>query len=337
MESPLRFQLVVAVLAIGGALSIADSDEPAVARPVLTFQDPEISESSGLVDLGDSVLTVNDSGSGPVLHLVAKGSGLTVGRTTYTDDDVVDVEALAPGPDGTVWVGDIGDNGGNRMRVSAYAVPAPTPGDRTVGSTRYDLAYRGGPRDAEALLVHPLTGRLYVVSKGVFGGQVFAAPRTLRTDRVNVLRPVAQVGGMVTDGAFLGDGRHLLLRSYGDVTLYAADGWESLATMRLPQQRQGEGLAATGTADRVLISTEGVRTDVLSVPYAEELRTALDAAPAASPGPATAEPAHPAAPGAADEDGPTAGVVAGVAAAVLVAAFGVPALLRWRRQSRSTT
>ena len=32
------------------------------------------------------------------------------------------------------------------------------------------LSYRDGPRDAETLLVHPTTGRVYVVSKSLLGG-----------------------------------------------------------------------------------------------------------------------------------------------------------------------
>jgi hypothetical protein len=331
MESPLRFQVVVAVLAISAVLVVADRDSPPVTEPVLTFADAEIDESSGLVDLGDTVLTVNDSGAGPVLHVVDKGTGKTVGRTTYTTDDVVDVEALSPGVDGTVLVGDIGDNSHSRMFVSVYELAAPGPGDRTVSARRYDLVYRGGPRDAEALLVHPGTGRLYVVSKGLFGGQVFRAPPRLSSERVNVLRPVARTAGMVTDGAFFADGRHAVLRSYGKATLYRTTPWESLVSMPLPQQPQGEGLAMTASAERVLVSTEGRHTKVLSVPLSEEMLTELAREPAGPPAAAGS-------PASESSTELSTGVVAGVVVVVLAAAVGVPLLLRrLRSQRRSTT
>jgi hypothetical protein len=329
MESPLRFQVVVAVLAIAAALVFVDRDTPPVTEPVLTFADAEIDESSGLVDLGDTVLTVNDSGSGPVLHVVDRETGRTVGRTTYTSDDVVDVEALSPGLDGTVLVGDIGDNRHARMYVSVYELPAPTPGDRTVSARRYDLAYQGGPRDAEALLVHPVTGRLYVVSKGLFGGQVFQAPPRLSTDRVNVLRPIGPTGGMITDGAFFPDGRNAVLRSYGKAFLYDTDPWESVTSMPLPRQQQGEGLAMTRAADRVLVSTEGRHTRVLSVPLSEEILTEVAKTPSESPAAPTASSPT------GSSDRLSTGVVAGVAVAVVAAVIGGLVVRAARRRSRS--
>jgi MYXO-CTERM domain-containing protein len=331
MEKPLRFQLVVATLAIGGAVLVtADTPDPS---PAFAFQDPAIDESSGLVDAGSTVLTVNDSGSGPQIYVVDKETGETVGTTTYTTDEVVDVEALAPGPDGTVWVGDIGDNGARRMTVAVYEVPAPEPGDRTVAATRYDLAYQGGPRDAEALLVHPRTGRLHVVSKGLLGGQILAAPAILRTDEVNVLRPVGGAPGRVTDGTFFPDGRHVLLRTYSTVAVHDARTWKSEVGAELPDQQQGEGLAMLPSAREVLISTEGENSDVLMVPLSRELRDAV-ALPERAEGaaPASAEPSvQP------PDDGPGTGQVVGVTAGGVAAAAAV--LLLWwrRRQSRSTT
>jgi MYXO-CTERM domain-containing protein len=332
MEKPLRFQLVVATLAIGGAL--AATADPPRPSPAFTFEDPSIDESSGLVDSGSSVLTVNDSGSEPEIYVVDKTTGETVGRTTYTTDEVVDVEALAPGGDGTVWVGDIGDNGARRLSVAVYQVPGVGPGDRTAEATRYDLAYRGGPRDAEALLVHPRTGRLHVVSKGLLGGQVFVAPRTLRTDAVNVLRPVGGAPGLVTDGAFFPDGRHVLLRTYSTMAVRDARSWESEAGAELPDQQQGEGLAMLPSGRRVLVSTEGANSDVLTVPLGGELLDAV-APPTRAEAPARGPSAGP--PARFDDSAGTGQVVGGTAAGV--AAAGVVLLLwrRRRRQSRSTT
>jgi hypothetical protein len=152
---------------------------------------------------------------------------------------------------------------------------------------RFDLAYRDGPHDAEALLVHPTTGRLFIVTKGLLGGRVYAAPA--RLSEVSVLRPVGEAGGLVTDGAFTPDGRHVLLRSYSTLTVYATDGWRSVASQRLPDQPQGEGLAlpADGPLDHVLVSTEGTRSAVLAVPLSRDVRAALAGTPSGSPSAAT--------------------------------------------------
>jgi hypothetical protein len=332
MEKPLRFQLVVATFAIGGAV-LATSDTPSPS-PAFAFQDPAIDESSGLVDAGSTVLTVNDSGSGPQIYVVDKATGETVGTTTYTTDEVVDVEALAPGPDGSAWVGDIGDNGARRMTVAVYEVPAPGPGETTVEATRYDLAYKSGPRDAEALLVDPRTGRLYVVSKGLFSGQLYAAPATLRTDAVNVLRPVGGAPGMVTDGAFFPDGRHVLLRTYSTIAVHDAGTWESEVGAELPDQQQGEGLAMLPSGREVLVSTEGANSDVLTVSLGGKLLDAAAPPEKASLAADTVEPSvqQP-------DDGPSTGQVVGVTAVGAAAVVAVLFLWRGRRtrQSRSTT
>ena len=135
------------------------------------FADPSITESSGLVDAGSVVYTMNDSGAGPLLYAVDPRSGETTRTTTYSSSEVVDVEALAPAPDGDVWVADIGDNAAGRASVGLYRV-RPGGGD----APRVELTYPDGPRDAETLLVHPVSGRAFVVSKSVFGGVVYAVP-----------------------------------------------------------------------------------------------------------------------------------------------------------------
>lgn len=259
-------------------------------RVLFTFADRAVTESSGLVDAGDTVHTVNDSGSDAELFSVDAATGETVRVTRYADE-VDDVEALAPAPAGDVWVGDIGDNLERRDEVWAHRV---TPG-RSATAPRYGLRYPGGPRDAETLLAHPRTGRLFVVTKTVFGGAVLAAPRRLVAGEVHRLRPFARVPGLLTDGTFLPDGEHVLLRGYGAATLLTFPAFEVVGTFPLPRQRQGEGLSV-GRDGRILISSEGVGEEVLEVELPRELVAAMagtstgpDATPSALP-PAEHEP-----------------------------------------------
>lgn len=249
------------------------------SQVLFTFDDPEIAESSGLVDRGDVVYTINDSGSGPVLYGVDPGNGRTTSRTTYSSDEVVDVEALAPGRDGTVWVGDIGDNGAARDSVALYRA---RPGSSA--STRLDLTYPDGPRDAEALLAHPRTGRLFVVSKSVFGGTVYAVRPGARPGSTTRMRTFAQVPGLVTDGAFLSDGKHVVLRGYGTATVFTFPDFRPTGTVDLPDQRQGEAVSV-GRDGRVLLATEGVGTDVLQVRLPARLTADPTPSPTASPSP----------------------------------------------------
>lgn len=257
--------LAIAVVALpfllGAALRATDPHGVEAFR----FGDSAIDESSGLVVLSTGqVVTANDSGDTARVFTVDPGSGETT-RTTTWPGDAVDIEALAPAPGGrAVWVGDIGDNDEDRDTVQVTHLPLD--GDT---ATTYDLVYPGGSRhDAEALLADPITGRLHVVTKGLFGGAVMAAPHPLRADRPNRLRQVGTAGSLVTDGAFLPGAGAVVLRSYDRAWVVSADSWETLVAWRLPRQEQGEGLAVdtTGPMPTLLLSSEGASAEVLREP-----------------------------------------------------------------------
>lgn len=265
------------------AIGLAMGAEPGEGRVVLSFADPEIVESSGLVAAGDRVWTVNDSGDIGRVFTVDTATGRTVG-TTYWADGPRDVEALAPAGPGRVWVGDIGDNTASRDSIQVTRVPVGD-GDRTVDEETIDLVYPDGPRDAEALLVDPTTGRLHVVTKGVFSGEVYAAPPEMADDAPNELGLEGQVVGLVTDGAFFPDGRHIVLRTYSRATVYTFPELESVGAWDLPLQPQGEGLAVTPDG-RLLISSEGAGAEVLAVRVPARIERAM-AGPGATPSPTT--------------------------------------------------
>ena len=244
----------------GPALPGADRD--------FAFSDPAIVESSGLVVRDGLFVTVNDSGdSGRVF--VVDGSGRTVGTTSWAGEPT-DIEALAPGPPGEVWVADIGDNAGERDSVEVLLVPYGR-GSQTVEPTSYTLVYPDGPHDAETLLADPVSGELLVVSKDVFGGTVYAAPQQLSTDRPNRLRAVAEAMPIATDGAFFPGGGRYVVRGYDSATIYTYPGHEPLTSFRLPPQPQGEGIAVAPDGT-VHVSSEGQ--------YAEVLRLDLPPLPA---------------------------------------------------------
>ncbi len=237
---------------------------------VLRFSDPEIVESSGLVlgadEQGGLLVTTNDSGDAGRVFAVDVRTGTTVGITSWPSDPV-DVEALAPAGHGHVWVADTGDNQGVRDSVEVLRVPV---GRRDVAAApdAYELAYPDGARDAEALVRHPLTGRLFVITKGVFAGTVYAAPPRLRSDRPNRLVEVGEAPGIVTDATFLPGGGGVVMRTYSRAHLVEFPSWQSVSSWELPEQDQGEGVAIE--RDRLLLSSEGARSQVLSVPLPPE-------------------------------------------------------------------
>jgi hypothetical protein len=270
----------------------------AAATVAFTFQDPRISESSGLASSSDPgiVYTHNDSGDAARFFAVDAATGRT--RTTYVLPDVQarDWEDMARGPDeqgrSSLWLGDIGDNNARRdlgLLVHRVREPEPTTRERvtTEPPTSFRLRYPDGPGDAEALLVHPRSGRLYVVTKPLSGGaRVYAAPERLDPDGPNLLDEVAAItlqgtgtaggpgiGGLaqllVTAGDIAPDGRHVALRTYTDLYEWPLRGEDVAAAFEgeptitpLPPTRQGEGLAYSSDGRSLLTSSEGERSPV---------------------------------------------------------------------------
>ncbi len=251
----------------GGAYATSDAQERA-----FVIKDPRIVESSGLASsatLPGVTWTVNDSdGLAQVYGLDRQGR--TVATLSLSGATARDWEAVSVGPRSGgrhwIWVGDIGDNLSTWPTVRVYRLAEPVEsGDRTVTWSAYDLRYPDGPRNAEALLVDPVTGRLFIVSKRVQGAAVYRLPRTLRTDRVNTLTRVAKAPPLVTDGAFAPDGT-LALRDY--LVAHVGDRWAARTIVPLPVLPQGESLTWTLDGSALLVGSEGFRSAVWRVPLA---------------------------------------------------------------------
>lgn len=259
------------------ALLLAVGPAPGAAVE-FSFADPAILESSGLVVDARSGLfvTTNDSGDGGRLFVVDPADGTTVGVTRWRSStgqaDPVDVEALAPAGPGEVWVADIGDNNGVRDSVRLVRVPVG-PGERDVVVDSYELAYPDGARDAESLLIDP-QGRVLVVTKGLFGGEMLRADQPLAADRPTALTRIGAALPIATDAAFFPDARHLIVRSYGSAAVYSYPSLKKIGDFGLPDQQQGEGIAVDAAGD-VFLSSEGEGSQVLRVRLPSGVRRAM--------------------------------------------------------------
>ncbi|GGD21174.1 hypothetical protein [Nocardioides daphniae] len=275
--STLRALAVTTVLAAPFVVGAASADEPPEGEAAFRVSDHRIVESSGLAwaDVDDDrwMVTVNDSGDAGQVFVLDPGSGDTVGVTTFAPTPS-DVEAVAPAGDDHVWVADIGDNLRRRDSITLTRVPVG-PGDRVADApeTR-TLRYPDRPRDAETLLAHPGTGQLYVITKGALEGRVMEVPAADAADPTT-LRDLGQVPAIITDGAFLPSGDHVMLRDYSRAYLLTYPGWEVVAEFELPRQPQGEGLTVLPEGE-VLISTEGRDRDVLRVDPPGDVAKAFD-------------------------------------------------------------
>ncbi|MEW2317524.1 WD40 repeat domain-containing protein [Streptomyces bauhiniae] len=235
-----------------------------------TIEDPRITESSGLAasHLHPGVYwTHNDSDDGPYLYAVDSRTGKTVATLTLRGiGSPRDVEAISIGPDNQIYVGDIGDNFHGRWPyVWIYRLPEPkTLKDQTVTATQYVVKYSDGPRDAESLVVHPKTGRVYIIDKNEDGGHLYEGPAQLSSSGANIFRPVAPVDLWATDAAFSPNGRQLAVRGYFGGISYDFNGGriKKLDRLNVPLQGQGESVSYSADGTKLMYGSEGAQSQV---------------------------------------------------------------------------
>jgi hypothetical protein len=134
--------------------------------------------------------------------------------------------AVGPCPTGScVYLGDIGDNSLKRTQYVVYRVTEPdtVPSDGSavpISFERFPFVFPDGPHNSETLLVHPATGRIFVVTK-VAGvqGTVYELPLPLQPDAVVTMVKrmdvsVPAMAGLITGGSFHPCSNRLLLRTY---------------------------------------------------------------------------------------------------------------------------
>ncbi|MEU2162152.1 WD40 repeat domain-containing protein [Streptomyces sp. NPDC019208] len=256
--------VAAAVLVLGTAVPAAADDSDG-----FTIKDPRITESSGLAAsrAHPGVYWTHNDQDEPRVFAVDSRTGRTVATVTLKGvGKPRDMEAISVGPDGDVYVGDIGDNAnGSWDHVWIYRFPEPrTLRDVTVHATQYTVQYADGPRNAEAMMVHPKTGRVYIASKNEDGGGLYEGPARLVTGGTNVFRRIGEVP-WVTDGAFSPDGRELVLRSYFSARGYAWRDGRLGADRHVsaPLQGQAESVTFTPDGSSLMFGTEGQQSEVL--------------------------------------------------------------------------
>jgi hypothetical protein len=246
--------------------------------------DPQITESSGIVasaTYNDVLYTHNDSGDVARFFAIDR-TCRTRATFVLTGVQARDWEDISRGPGNTLWLGDIGDNNSTRTKgILVHRVPEPGPAQGVVRlrAISYRLTYTDGPHDAEALLVHPRTGQLLVVTKGLTGATVYAAPLPLHAATPNVLERVGTVSvPEVTAGDISPDGTHVVLRNYTaayewDVTGDDIAGALTGESTRIPLPRSAQGEAITYSRDggSMIVTSEGVGAAVQEIARAAPL------------------------------------------------------------------
>ncbi len=189
----------------------------------------DITEASGIAASrknSDVLWTHNDSGGeNRLFALDTQGRHLGIYYLVGCENRDWEDMAVGPGPvEGQhyLYIGDIGDNQAvyDTYRIYRVMEPDVVVGQNPVmenldGAEAIAFRYPDGSRDAEALMVDPLTKDVYVISKEWNATVVYRAAYPQSTQEILTLErvtPLSQIG--IVAGDVSPDGSEILLKNY---------------------------------------------------------------------------------------------------------------------------
>ncbi|MFJ8689335.1 NHL repeat-containing protein [Micromonospora wenchangensis] len=258
-----RGSALLTTLLVVGTATVAVPDPARAATPatVCRIRDGRLTEISGMVATDSGFVMVNDSADeASRRRIFFLDTRCAVVRTVAYPSRPRDTEDLAVGPDGTVWVADIGDNDRTRSTVALWTL---SPGARR--PVLHRLTYPDGAHDAEALLLDG-AGRPVVVTKQGGSAGMYVPSGPLRAGATVPMNLAGQVRlpltttpnpysffgrRLVTGGATAPDGRSVVLRTYADAFEYDVTDGDVVAALTggtprivpLPDEPQGESVS----------------------------------------------------------------------------------------------
>lgn len=267
-------------------------------RPQVTgkIKSRDVTEASGIAASrcqNDVLWTHNDSGDGPyIFALNSKGDNLGTWKVPNAQN--IDWEDIAAVKDTAgqcyVYIGEIGDNKAKRHEHTVYRIREPIAGPATAGKTRDDavptenaqsvqFSYPDIDQDAETLIVHPVSGDIYVITKRISGPAGiyrikprFDLPTVQKAEKIGELSVPAIPNGFLTGGDISPDGRRVIICDYTRAYEYLLpetssdfdDIWKQTAEpVELGDRSTGEAVCYSGDGLTIIATSEGKSAPVI--------------------------------------------------------------------------
>mgnify|MGYP006288888233 CR=1 FL=1 len=249
--------LIVALLFLPVVPAFAEDHE------LCRFANDTLTEISGIATSTthkDIVWAHNDSGGGPYVYAVDIANCEIKAKLTLGSTDARDFEAIAVGKD-RIWLADIGDNLDSWSNVELLSFKEPTQlRDETITPRKYRFTYDDRPHNAEAIMVDPNTNQVWIITKQLAHGSLYALPNPLSTTHLNIATKLKRQGGLVTDASIAPDASTYVVRDYVNAKLYQGlpPGKKSDEIV-LPVQFQGEAITWTADSSALIVASERER------------------------------------------------------------------------------
>ncbi len=164
------------------------------------------------------------------------------------------LQAIASGRDDAgqpvLWIGDFGDAKEEYPFVRIYQIPEPSVKSQTVDVRAWRYRYPEGSRNTEALVVDALKPHLWVVTKELIGGAIYALPPLPPVGLGEVwttplvATQVAPTTDLITDAAMSNDNSRFVLRTLVTAEVFGGlPPGNSITTLNMPTEPQGSAIA----------------------------------------------------------------------------------------------
>lgn len=256
------------------ATSAAQTASPEILGHLATDKIREASGIASSLPLKGFYWTHNDSGNKPEVYLL-NNKGVLISTITLDGVSNRDWEDIAEGigpvkGKSYVYVGDIGDNAGIRKHIRIYRFPEPEkiPGEHeTVTPDVLTLKFPNGPRDAESLMIDPISKQIYILSKREKEVSLYKTKQLFFKDgdKVVLEKLIKLPYTWVTSGDISKDGHHIVIKTLTTIYYWHRNSNESVEdamakpAKELPYvvEKQGEGITITPNNDGYVTISEG--------------------------------------------------------------------------------
>lgn len=232
-----------------------------------------IREASGLaagINNPGSLWAHNDSGDEARIFLM-KENGTHLAEYVLESLENRDWEDIASGPGPVegknyLYIGNIGDNRGQYDQVYIYRIEEPVfsgsnaAESQTIPASEIEtitIEYPDGPRDAESLMIDPLTKDIYIISKREESVNVYKLAYPQSVSGTVVPEKVGKLPfTWITAGDISADGKEILLKTYDEVFYWQREEGQSIADVlkstpvRVPYKKEPQGEAIAWGRDR---------------------------------------------------------------------------------------
>ncbi len=202
------------------------------------ISNPRLEEISGLAfgKLNPGLIYVHTDSGGESTVYILDSLGNELGKISLLGAENRDWEdiSVGPGADGEsyIYVGDIGDNLGIHKEITVFRIPEPKVilPEMQVSAEKVILIYPGGARDAETLMIDPVTADLFIISKRDSVNTLYRLPADDFANGKGILEELIKLPfTSATGGDISQDGSQILIKNYFSTYYWERKSCESIS------------------------------------------------------------------------------------------------------------